>query len=448
MTASALPPGPRFALLQAAGYMRNPLSYLEGLQRRWGNVFSVPYPTFGRLVYVAEPDAIEKIFKGDPADYHAGEGNAGPLEPLMGSRSVFVLDEAEHMRERKLLLPRFHGKRIERYAEVMADLTAREVERWPVGERFALLPRMQWLGLEVLLRTVFGVDDPARLALYHERVPHMGKIANLVVWVPATRRDLGRFSPWARFVRARAAVHELIYDEIDRARRDPALEERQDILALLLQARHDDGSPMSRDELRDELMTVIAAGHETTATALSWLFERTLRHPQVEERLRAEIEAGDDAYIDATATETLRSRPIVTDIIRRVKRDVEVAGWKLPAETFTIPSIALVHLREDIYPEPHAFRPERFLGVKPGTYTWLPFGGGVRRCIGAPFAMLELRTIARTVFENVRLRAADQRPETPRARHVTIAPARGAEVVLEERLRRRSRPLAAAATPS
>jgi cytochrome P450 len=426
-------------------YTRNPLAFLEGMRRRYGDVFSVPYPTFGRPVYIADPDGIKAIYRGNPADFHAGEGNVGPLEPLMGSNSVFVLDDGEHMRERKLLLPRFHGERIQRYAEVMAQAAAREVDRWPVGAPFAMLPRMQSVALEVILRTVFGVTDPQRLALYHERVPQLGKIANLVVWVPAARRNLGRYSPWARFLRARGAMHELVLDEIERARRDPALEEREDILALLLQARHEDGSPMTRDELRDELMTVIAAGHETTATGLSWMFERVLRHPQVEERLRAELSAGEDSYMEATVTEALRSRPVVTDTIRRVKRDVELSGWTLPAESFVIPSIALMHLREDVYPEPHAFRPERFLDSKPSTYTWIPFGGGVRRCIGAPFAMLEMRTIGRTILERTRLRASDPRPETPRARHVTITPSRGAEVVLEERLAPRAEPLAAAA---
>src|SRR4051812_46236754 len=243
MSVSALPRGPRFALLQATRYMRNPMRYLTGLRRRYGDVFTVPYPSFGSMVYVSDPAGVKQIFTGDPALFHAGEGNAGPLGPLMGDNSVFLLDEGEHMRERKLLLPRFHGKQIRRYAETMADVAAREVERWPVGERFALRPRMQTLTLEVILRTIFGVNDPERLARYQERVPALGAIANLVVWVPATRRELGRYSPWTRFLRAREAVFELVYEEIDRAARDPsALAERDDILALLMRARHEDGS--------------------------------------------------------------------------------------------------------------------------------------------------------------------------------------------------------------
>src|SRR3954454_13782580 len=436
MAAPALPRGPRFALLQATRYMRNPPRYLTGLRQRYGDVFTVPYPTFGPMVYVSDPAGVKQIFTGDPTVFHAGEGNAGPLGPLMGHNSVFLLDEGEHRRERKLLLPRFHGKQIRRFAETMADVAARDVERWPVGERFALRPRMQTLTLEVILRTIFGVNDPERLARYQERVPALGAIANVVVWVPATRRDLGRFSPWPRFVRAREAVFELVYEEIDRAAREPqeTLAERDDILALLMQARHEDGSPMTREELRDELMTVIAAGHESTATGLCWLFERVLRHAEVEERLRAEADSGDDAYLEATVTETLRVRPVVSDIVRRVKREVEIAGWTLPADTYLIPSIALVHLREDVYPEPHEFRPERFLDSGLGTYTWIPFGGGVRRCIGAAFAMLEMKAVARTILDRARLRAADPRPETPRARHVTITPSRGTEGVLTERL--------------
>jgi cytochrome P450 len=417
--------------VQVARFSRNPLRFLESMRRRYGDVFSVPYPMFGRPVYMADPAGVQTMLAGDPAVFHAGEANAGPLGPVMGARSVFLVDGEDHMRKRKLLLPPFHGRRLRQYGQTIAELAAREVRGWPRGERFALRPRMQALTLDVIVRIVFGVTDPERLALYRQRVPRLGEVADPVMWIPVARRDLGRFSPWARFVRARDAVDELIYDEIERTRRDPRLEERDDILAVLLQARHDDGSAMSREELRDQLMTVIAAGHETTATGLCWLFERVLRHAEVEERLRAELAAGDDAYLEATATETLRVRPVVTDIARRVKRDVEVAGWTLPAGTFAIPSIALIHTREDLYPEPHAFRPERFLDTKPGTYTWIPFGGGARRCIGAAFAMLELKTIARTILDRTRLRAPDPRPESPRARNVTIVPSRGAEVVME-----------------
>ena len=433
----ALPPGPRISLLQAARMVRNPIAYLSGLQRRHGDVFTVPYPFLGRMAYLAHPDAIKQVFTGDPALFHSGEAVEPILSPVVGHNSVFVLDEDEHMRERKLLLPPFHGERVRRYAATFEEITVREVERWPLGEPFALRDRMQSLTLEAILRTVFGIRDPDVIAQFQAQIPRMARVGNLVVWMPGLRHG-ERFGPWARFVRAREAVYELVYNEIDRARSDPALEERDDVLALLLQARREDGNGMSREELRDELMTVIAAGHETTATGLSWFFERVLRHPEVEERLRAEIADGDgDEYLDAVVRETLRVRPVVLDVVRRVKRPVTIGGWDLPADTDVVPAIALVQLREDVYPEPHAFRPERFLeedGGAAGPYTWIPFGGGVRRCIGAAFAQLELKVMARTILEHARVSAPDARPEPQRAAHVTVVPAHGTRVVVAEKL--------------
>ena len=433
----ALPPGPRFAAPAAAQLVRDPIGYLGRLQRKHGDVFSVPFPFVGRMAYFAHPDAIKEIFKGDPARVHSGEALQPFLEPVVGRNSVFLLDGAEHMRERRLLLPPFHGERVRRYAETFAEITAREVERWPVGEPFALRKRMQSLTLEAILRTVFGMTDPERIARFQERVPRMARTGAIVVWLPKLRWERDRFGPWARFVRAREAVYELIYDEIDRAKADPALEERDDVLALLLQARREDGSGMSREELRDELMTVNAAGHETTATGLSWFFERVLRHPEVEERLRAEIEEGGDEYLDATVREVLRVRPVVIDVVRRVKEPTTIGGWDLPADTDVVPAIGLVHLREELYPDAHAFRPERFLGdgaAAAGPYTWIPFGGGVRRCIGAAFAQLELKVMARTILERTRLGVPDPRPEAQRAEHVTVVPSHGSRVVLRERI--------------
>lgn len=438
----ALPPGPRFVPLQAVRFVRNPIDYLTGLQRRHGDVFSVPFPFLGRMVYFAHPDAIREIFTGDPKLFHSGEAVEPILGPVVGAHSVFVLDEDDHLRERKLLLPPFHGERVRRYEETFVEITEREVERWPVRTPFALRERMQALTLEAILRTVFGIHDAAVIARFQELVPRMGRVGNLVVMVPGLRRDGDRFGPWARFKRAREAVFELIYAEIDRAEADPALDERDDVLALLLRARREDGSGLSREELRDELMTVIAAGHETTATGLAWFFERVLRHPEVEERLRAEIAAGEgDEYLDATVRETLRVRPVIMDVVRRVKRPTTIGGWEVPAGTDVVAAAALVQLREDLYPEPRAFRPERFLdgGGADGSYTWIPFGGGVRRCIGASFAQLELKVMARTILEHARLSAGDLRPEVPRAAHVTVVPARGTRVVLEQRIAPRAK---------
>jgi cytochrome P450 len=431
----ALPPGPRSALLHGARFVRDPVGLLTGLQERYGDAFSVPFPIWGRLVYFAHPDAIKQIFTGDPSVFHSGEAIEPVLSPVVGQSSVFVLDEEDHLRERRLLLPPFHGERVQGYAGTFAELAEREVERWPVGEPFKLRERMQSLTLEAILRTVFGVRDPERIARFQERVPRMARTSILVVMLPVTRRGKGRLTPWGRFLRARESLYELVYEEIDRAQADPAIEERDDVLALMLQARREDGTGMTREQLRDELMTVVAAGHETTATGLSWLFERVLRHPSVEERLRAEIASGGDEYLDATVRETLRVRPVVMDVVRRLTRDTEIGAFTLPAGSHVIPAIALVQLREDVYPGPLAFRPERWLGeAPPTTYTWIPFGGGVRRCIGAAFAQLEMKVMARTILERVRLTAPDPRDEAQRAEHVTVVPSRGGQVMVQERL--------------
>jgi cytochrome P450 len=444
----ALPPGPRFAPLQAARFIYDPISYLTRLQRRHGDVFSVPFPSMGRMAYFTHPDAIKEIFTGDPARFHSGEAVEQFLEPIVGRNSVFLLDDEEHMRERKLLLPPFHGERVRTYATTFAEIAAREVERWPVGRPFAMRERMQSITLEAILRTVFGIRDEAVIARFQEGLPRMEMVGNLVVWMPKLRIDRDRWGPWARYRRARAAVHALVDAEIDRGQADPNLDERDDVLALLLRARREDGSAMSREELRDELMTVIAAGHETTATGLAWFFERVLRHPGVEERLRDELESGDgDEYLDATVREVLRVRPVIIDVVRRLTRPTTIAGWDLPAGTDVVGGVALVQRRPEVYPEPAEFRPERFLDGAQASiqYAWIPFGGGVRRCVGAAFAQLELKVMARTILENARLTVPDPRPERTRAAHVTSVPARGTRVVLEERLAPRRAPAEVAA---
>ena len=434
MVRPQLPPGPRFAPLQALRLARDPIGYFEGLQARYGDAFTIPIPLFGRIAYFTDPAVAQEIFRGDPAVLHGGEANLGPLGPVLGTNAVNVLDGEAHLRERRLLLPPFHGERIKEYAHTFRECAAREVARWPVGEPFALLPRMQVLALEVLLRTVLGVNDENRLAEYRRRVVRMMKVSNAIVYVPALRRDLGRLSPWGRFVRARRELDELVYDEMDRGRTDPDLAERDDVLALLLQARREDGSPPTREELRDEVMAVLLAGHETTAFSLSWFFERVLRHPHVERRLREERATGEEAYLEATVREVFRVRPTLFDIIRRTTQQTEVGGWTIPARTYVALATILLHRRPDVYEDPHEFRPERFLGETPSHYTWLTFGGGTRRCVGASYAMLEIKAIAGAILDHARLRAPDPRPERASARHIVVAPSLGTRVVLDERL--------------
>ncbi|HWM55557.1 MAG TPA: cytochrome P450 [Solirubrobacterales bacterium] len=435
--ASARPPGSRApALVQGLRYVRDPLGFLSGLQRRYGDVFSVAFPYFGRVVYVASPELVKAVFTGSPDQFHAGEANATVLEPALGPNSVLTLDEGPHMRQRKLLLPPFHGERIGHYGELMREITLREMESWPVGEPFALRPHTQRITLAVIMRAVFGVHDEERLARFERLIDDFSQRVNLITSFPALRRDLGRWSPWSRFLRSREALDEFIYEEIAIRRAEAAGEgEGDDVLSLLLQARHDDGSPMSDEELRDELVTVLGAGHETTATALAWAMERLLRTPRALQRLRESIAAGEDDYLAATAKETLRARPVILDVARKLTAPAEIGGYQLAAGTFVMPAIAALHYREDLFPQPQEFRPERFLDGKADNYAWIPFGGGVRRCIGAAFAEYEMKVILRAILERADLEAPDPKPERVKVRNITLAPGKGAQVTLTRPLR-------------
>ncbi|MGH2847512.1 MAG: cytochrome P450 [Thermoleophilaceae bacterium] len=431
----SFPPGPRLPrLLQAVRVSAGPLSWMAKRRERYGDVFSSHFPFFGRIVYVADPALVKQVFTGDPAVFHAGEANATVLGYALGEHSLLTLDEGRHMSQRKLLLPPFHGEAVRRYAEAMAAAAADEVARWPVGRELALRPRMQAITLEVILRAVFGVREGERMDRFRARMPRLGEFSSLLDWLPFMQRDLGGITPAARFRRALAEVDELIYAEIaERRALDPAeAGERDDVMTMLLGARHENGAAMTDVELRDELMTLLTAGHETTATGLSWAFERLLRNPHVLARLVEALD--DDEYVDAVVKETLRVRPVVTDVARMLKRDIELGGWRLPAGTLVLPAIAAVHMRPDLYPEPDRFRPERWLDGAPESYAWIPFGGGVRRCIGASFAQVEMRVVLREVLRRVRLRAPSLRPERGQVRSVTVVPARGCRVVVEERL--------------
>jgi cytochrome P450 len=319
----------------------------------------------------------------------------------------------------------------------MLAATRREMERWPVGEPFALRPHMQRITLAVIMRAVFGVHDEDRLLRFERLIDAFGARVNLVTAFPPLRRNLGRWSPWGRFLRARAALDEFIYEEIAlrRAELDGAATARDDVLSLLLGAHHEDGSPMSDEELRDELVTVLGAGHETTATALAWAMERLLRSPGPMERLRDSLAAGEEAYLEATVKETLRARPVIVDVARKLTAPLQFGGYELPAGSYAMAAIAALHYREDLFPEPQRFRPERFLEGKPDTYSWIPFGGGVRRCIGAAFAEYEMRVVLREILERADLSAPDPAPEPPRVRNITLAPARGCLVRLNRRPR-------------
>jgi cytochrome P450 len=429
----SLPPGPRLpALVQAMLVTAAPYGWMRRRWERYGDVFSSRFPIFGSVVYVVGPAELKRVFSGDPGVFHAGEANALALGDALGDHSLLTLDEGRHMSQRKLLLPPFHGESVRRYTEVMAEATEREVGRWPIHRAFALRPRMQAITLDVILRAVFGVRERERIGSFHTWIPRLADATSVLNWLPFLRAELAGITPAARFRRALEAVDGLIHREIGERRTSGDFEDRDDVLSLLLRARHEDGAPMTDSELRDELLTLLTAGHETTATGLSWAFERLLRTPPVLERLLDTLD--DDEYLDAVVKETLRTRPVVVDVARRLTREEEVGGYRLPAGTLVLPAIAAVHVRPDLYPDPHAFRPERFFDGRTEQYAWIPFGGGVRRCIGASFAQVEMKVVLREVLRRVRLRAPSRRPERARIQHVTVVPARGARVVVDERL--------------
>jgi cytochrome P450 len=334
------------------------------------------------------------------------------------------------MRQRKLLLPSFHGERVRRYGELIRRITEREMETWPVGRPFALRPHTQRITLDVILTAVFGIRDPARLVVARRVVDEFARRSHAVLLFPVLRRRLGRFSPQARFERARNALDGLVFAEIAARRSEAGGSEQDDVLSLLLGASHEDGTPMSDTELRDELVTMIGAGHETTATALAWAVERLVRTPAALARLRESLATGEDDYLEAVIKETLRTRPVITDVARKLTRPVDIGGYRLPTGTFVLAAIIAIHHRADLYPDPWEFRPERFLEGQGEGYTWIPFGGGVRRCLGAAFAQYEMRIVLRTIFERADVRAATARPERLRPRNITLAPGRGARIVL------------------
>jgi cytochrome P450 len=428
----AHPPGTRMpAPLQVLAYARDPLGFLIGFQRRYGDIFRVSFPFYGNLVYVADPALVRQLFTTPPEQAHAGEANATVLEPALGPNSVLTLDEAPHMRQRKLLLPPFHGERIQRYGELIREATLSEMESWPVGEPFALRPHTQRITLAVIMRAVFGVHDERRLDRFELLIEKFAGRLGLVTALPPLRRDYGRWSPWARFVRAREELDAFIYEEIvlRQAENAGGGEEPDDVLSLLLAARHEDGRPMSDAELRDELVTILAAGHETTATGLAWAIERLLRNPAVLARLRDSLDQGDE-YLDATIRETLRARPVIVDVARKLTAPLEIGGYELAAGTYVMAAIAALHYREDLFPAPYEFRPERFLDGKADGYAWIPFGGGVRRCIGAAFAEYEMRVVLRAILERAELSAPDPKPEKVTVRNITLAPGKGTMVKL------------------
>jgi cytochrome P450 len=441
----ALPPGPRTpAPLNIVRFGRRPLELLRRWHARYGDVFTVRMSGFGTGVYVADPEAIRELFTGDQSDLRAGEANSF-MEPVLGPHSVLILDGSEHLRQRKLLLPPFQGSRVAAFREVIREVAEREVASWHAGARLVLRERMRALTFEVICRAVFGVTEADRVQRLRERLGAVIDTSPLMMISPAARTDLGPLSPGGRFARRLRAADALLHEEIERRRGEPDLEDRGDVLSLLLRARDEQGRPMTNDELRDELFTMLGAGHETTATGLAFAFELLLRNPRVLGRLREELAGDDDAYLDAVVKETLRLRPVIDAAERTLTVPRTIAGWTLPPGVKVYPAIALVHLREDLYPRAHEFRPERFVEDGAESYAWLPFGGGIRRCIGAALAQAEMAEVLRAVLPRVELRPLSDRPDPVVLRGITLAPKHGVRVEVARVLPGVGTPLAAVA---
>jgi cytochrome P450 len=418
------------------GFWTRPLAFLERCRARYGPRFTVRLPLSPPFVMLTSPEEIKQVFTAPGDVLHPGSG-ARVLEPVVGRNSVILLDGDVHMEQRRLMLPAFHGERVERLEALVEEVTDRKVAAWPDDRPLNMHQAFQGLTLEIILRAVFGLDPGPRMEALRDRLGEMLRFGEKPVSLLPPRPDgavarvAERVGPFADFVRQQREADALIFELVEERRREP--EERDDVLAMLLSARHEDGSPMSDQELRDELMTLLVAGHETTASTLAWTFDRLARDPEVLARLRDQ----DDAYVTATIQEALRCRPVLPNVAPRlVVQPIDVGGWSYPSGACLVPNAYLVHHDPEIYPDPYAFRPERFLDKAPGTYTWIPFGGGRRRCLGASFAMLEMKIVLRTLVRERDLEPVGEAFERPRRRNITIAPAHGCLVRLPQRAER------------
>jgi len=426
-------PGTRLpALIQAAAFYVRPVEVVRAMRRRYGPDFRIDLPPFGETAYLSDPESIKTVFTGGDA-FRAGEANF-VLRPILGDRSVLLLDGDEHLQQRRMLLPPFHGNAVRNYADTVRQIAEDEVATWPRREPFAVRPRTQAITLEVIMRAVIGVRDPERLATLRRLLTRLVDVSDLdvlmfAVWPEFGRTRIGRHLP-PYTVRRR--VHAILNQEI--AERRAGRADDGDVLSLLVAARDDDGRALTDRELRDQIITLLVAGHETTATALAWTLERLSRHPHVLARLYEEVDAGEsEDYLEAVCRESLRVRPIIQDVMRRVKAPADVARGRIERGAMAMPAIQLAHIDPATYDDPDEFRPERFLDSKPGTYTWLPFGGGTRRCIGAAFALMEMKVVLRTILEKTQLGTTNAPGERQRIKHVTLVPHKGGRIAVADR---------------
>ncbi len=432
-----LPPGSRRpGSVQSLDWFRDPVRFMERNRKAHGKLFSVKLGPLRRCTFVADAPLAWQVLTGDPALMRMGSTN-GIFRPVLGDGSLFLLDGAEHRRHQSQIRPRFARSRVARFAGLVSELAARELASWPVGEPFAIQERMRGVTLQLILRTVLGIVDPARDERLRELVHELlDQVQSPIAVLPAFQVQLGGRSPFARLMRTVAAIDELLFEEIGERRYDPSRHDRDDILSLLVTPQpHEDGF-LSDREVRDEILTLLIAGHETTATALCWAFERLLRNPDALERCRAEIEGGGgDEYADAVVRETLRQRPVLPVTARKLTRPIALGPWTFPKGWTLMPCMYLIHNDPEVFPEPERFRPERFLAPESvSTRVWLPFGAGPRHCIGNGLSLMAIKAVLRTVLARAEL--APDRPEAERVvrRNFTLGPERGARLIVRRRL--------------
>jgi cytochrome P450 len=425
-----LPPAPRIPkLVQGLAFVANRDKAVAAVARRHGSEFTLNLPIFGHTTVISDPALVKELFTANN-DLIA---RAGTLGQVLGPGSTFSLDGLAHRQRRKLLVPPFHGKRMQGYEGIVEEEVRREIATWPEGEDFATMPSMMRITLNAILRAVFGADGAALEELRELLPPMVLKASRLAVMPPAARRDYGPLSPWGRVEKLRRRYNAVIARLIADARRDPGFEDRNDVLALMLQARYDDGSPISDDHVADELLTLLAAGHETTATTLAWTVERLRRHPRLLARLRDEVDAGGSDLLQATIFEVQRTRPVINGTARMTRKRMRLGEWVIPERHVVLVSISLAHAAERNFTDAEAFDPDRFVGNPPDTHAWIPFGGGIRRCIGAAFANMEMTVTLRTLLQEFEFGTTYAPGEAAHSRGVATAPARGGRAVVWRR---------------
>lgn len=425
---------------QGLRFAARPMSFAIGAHRRFGDVWTLRMPMRPEgMTITCHPDHVQSLLKAKPADAPSLTGES-PLRPILGPNSVLTSVGDRHMRQRKLLLPPFHGEAVQRYVQMIEQVTDGEIDRWTPGSEFSLAPRMQAVTLEVIMRGVFGIDNRDSGAMENrmrETIRRLLAMSTTPLYQLIELRNHGRREPRDLLAAMLRISDRQLYAVIRARRADPDHESRTDVLSLLLAARDEDGEPLTDQEMRDELMALVLAGHETTANSLAWTFERLLRTPRAYDGLRDAARSGEETtsaeYVEATIHEGMRARPVIPMIVRMVKRPWRFGEYVVGAGTATGVSILGLHHRSDIYPDPAAFAPERFLGRKPGTYTWIPFGGGIRRCLGATLAMAEQRVVLEAIARRTDLIAPDPEPEAPRMRNVTMIPSHGCRLRVTER---------------